>query len=183
MKDELMSPVAMEVTLDARGTVLRHHCEPELAETADRLAGRNIAGSLPLGEESALRRCLAGPATAEGASGLDVVAFPGTRPMLLQFHVLPDGEGGRRVRFSADGTLAGFNGVLRAALGAVHEWNNTIGTIAGFADLMKDGGLPADKSRRYLERIETAVREAREIGERLSRDMRRLAAETAQAAT
>jgi hypothetical protein len=183
MKDQLMARVAIEVILDESGTVLRHHCEPEFAAVADRLVGQNIAGSLLLGEESALRRCLAGPATADGASGLDVVAFTGARPMLLRFHILPDGERGHRVWFSADGTLAGFNGVLRAALGAVHEWNNAIGTIAGFADLMKDGGLPADKSRRYLERIETAVREARAIGEKLSHDMRRLAAETAQAAT
>jgi hypothetical protein len=183
MKDQLVARVAIEVTVDERGTVLRHHCEPELAALADRLVGRDIAGSLLLGEESALRRCLADPATAAGTSGLDVVAFSGVRPMLLRFHVLPDDGGGRRVRFSTDGTLAGFNGVLRAALGAVHEWNNTIGTIAGFADLMKDGGLPADKSRRYLEQIETSVREARAIGEKLSHDMRRLAAETARAAT
>jgi len=183
MKDHLMDPVTIEVTLDGRGIVLRHHCEPTFPGTTDRLVGRNIVALLPLGEESALRRCLDGAMPADGASGLDLVVFPDARPMLLRFHILPDNAGGRRVLFSADGTLMGFNGMLRAALGAVHEWNNTIGTIAGFADLMKDGGLPVEKSRRYLERIETSVQEARTIGEKLSHDMRRLAAETARAAT
>jgi signal transduction histidine kinase len=184
MKDHPMARIAIEVILDERGMVLRQQCEPTFPGAADRLVGRNIADLLTLGEESALRRCLGVTVPAEGASGLDLVAFPDARPMLLRFHLLPDGAaGGRQVLFSADGTLTGFNGMLRAALGAVHELNNTIGTIAGFADLMKDGGLPADKSRRYLERIETSVQEARAIGEKLSHDVRRLAAETARAAT
>ncbi len=183
MKDHLMAPVSIEVILDGGGMVLHQQCEPTFPGAPDRLVGRDIAALLPLGEESALRRCLGRTVPADGASGLDLVAFPDARPMLLRFYILPDGAGSRRVLFSADGTLNGFNGVLRAALGAVHELNNTIGTIAGFADLLKDGSLPADKSRRYLDRIETSVQEAREIGEKLSRDMRRLAAETARAAT
>ncbi len=183
MDERHTASTTIEIALDKSGTVVRQRSEPTFPGFPEKLVGRNIRDSLLLSGESALLGFLENAGNGREAAGIDLVALPGARPMLLRFHLEPDDAGTRRILLSADAVLTGFNGVLGAALGAVHEWNNAIGTIAGFADLMKDGGLPADKSRRYLERIESSIQEARMIGEKLSRDARRLAAETARSTT
>lgn len=183
MDERHTASTTIEIAIDGNGTVVHQRSERSFPGFPDRLLGRNIRDSLPLSGESALLGFLESAGSHGEESGIDLVTLPGARPMLLRFHVQEDGSGNRLILLTADALLSGLNGVLGAALGAVHEWNNVIGTIAGFADLMKDGGIPAEKSRRYLERIESSVHEARAIGEKLSRDARRLAAETARSAT
>lgn len=180
MDERHTASTMIEIAIDASGVVVRQSSKGGFPGYPEKLVGRNMRDALRSTGESELLGFLEGVGDGRSASGIDLVALPGARPMLLRFHAEAGNAGVRHIRLTSDAMLAGFNGVLGAALGAVHEWNNAIGTIAGFTELMKEGGLPADKSRRYLERIESSINEARMIGENLSRDARRLAAETAR---
>lgn len=183
MDERPTAATTIEIEIDANGAIVRQRSEPPFPGFPDRLPGRSLRDQLPLAGESALLGILESSGPHAESTGIDLVTLPGARPMLFRFRVERIDPATTRIVFAADALLSGLNGVLGAALGAVHEWNNVIGTIAGFAELMKDGGLPAEKARRYLERIETSIQEARTIGEKLSRDTRRLAAETARSST